>query len=386
MSSPFVIAAIRDVAPTLSEPYPQELRRLIDSLYDYSKFKISLSQNEEIARYHICAILAIERLKPQFNFQDPVLDKAPVPTKMVAQLLNIFQNHFQVKSSKPTPVSTPKKKIDDKKLKVPTPSPSPSKRKPGRPPGSPNKLTLRQKLEKASGDKSTSSSNSTPQNSPKKQIISDEFLQKTPKKNTQSQPNTPTKSILKFNGNKTGPTSNYSSPTKYMKLLSASEITALCNKFQLDTDVTQNIIETFKQYCRKVSNEWILLCGLIINCYFVIHHKVINEQLGSKTSTIKAMFSLQNGGLMLEQVNTSVNIAHNLIAYNKWFKQLKIKHGVSLESQSIASTTGNMISPEVQFHSAQKQKAYHDWLQKIKTELIQKSLDSSSNTSANTFL
>lgn len=351
MSSPFITTAIRDVAPTLSEPYPQDLKRLIDNLYNSSKHKISLKQNEEIARYHICAIMAVNRLKNEKGFLDPVLDNSPVPTKVVLNLLKLFDANLQG-SSINTPVSTPqKRRIVDRDPKTGTPSPSPAKKR-GRPPSA-IKLPLTEQLEAA---RSAGSKTTTPLNSPSKPLQS--TTSKTPSKSTMNSP---------F---KNPPASSYSSPSKHLRLLSASEITALCNKFQLETDVVQNVLETFKQYCNKVSNEWILLCGLIINCYFVINHTVISEKVGSKTNVIKTMFSLQNGGLMLDEVNTSISIVQNLIAHNKWFKQLKIRNGFKIEEQTIASTSGNMISKDVQFHSESAQLAQKEWLEKVKHELL----------------
>lgn len=342
MSSPFILTALRDVAPTLSEPYPQELKRLIDNLYNSSKHKIQLKQNEEIARYHICAIIAVNKLKQELGLLDPLLDKSPVPTRTALQLLHLFETSLQIKGSKSTPVSTPQKK---RALEVEV-TPSSTKRR-GRPPSA-KKLPLTERLEALS-----SQTSKTPETSPIKSKTAAFF------KTSNGSPSV--KSPTKYPGSST-----YSSPSKHMQLLSASEITGLCNKFQLETSIIENILETFKQYCSKVSNEWVLLCGLIINCYFVINHKVISENVGSKTNVIKTMFSLQNGGLMLDEVNKSITIVQNLITHNKWFKQLKMKNDLSFEEQTIASTSGNMIPKSSQFRSNRLQKDYKEWVETIK--------------------
>lgn len=350
MSSPFIITAIRDVAPTLSEPYPQELKRMINNIYNSSKQKINLKQSEEIARYHICAIVAINRLKSEHGFLDPVLDNSPIPTKSVVQLLNLFEANLQIKSSASTPISTPQKK----RIIGNETNPSPSGAKGA--PSSAKKLKLTDKLDLIAAE-SQSSPETTPLNSPTKVKTpkSHNNLLKTPSKSS------PLKRSIGGSG--------YASPSKHLKLLSASEITALCNKFQLEQDVVSNVLDTFRQYFNKVSNEWVLLSGLIINCYFVINHQVINEKVGSRANVIKTMFSLQNGGLMLDDVNKSVTIVHGLISHNKWFKQLKLKFDFPLDEGTIASTSGNMISKDVQFNSKESQALQELWINKIKHEI-----------------
>lgn len=352
MSSPFITTAIRDVAPTLSEPYPQELKRAIDNFYNSSKHQIPLKQNEEIARYHICAVMAINRLKQEKGFLEPAYDKSPLPTKMFRQLVDLFEANLQTKSAVTTPVSTPQKKRVLNKVETPTPSPA---RKRGRPPSA-KKLLLVDRLEALN----TQDPTSAPFTSPTKL--------KTPKSQRTPHGSPSKSSPLKSTGS-----TAYSSPSKHMNVLSASEITALCNKFQLETNVIENVLDTFKQYCNKVSNEWVLLCGLIINCYFVINHEVISEKVGSRSNVIKTMFSLQNGGLMLDEVNKSITIVQNLISHNKWFKQLKIKYDLPFDEETIASTSGNMISKSAQFLSERAQHDQKAWIESVRHEISTRS-------------
>lgn len=308
MSSQVVEKAIRDVVPSLSQDVPDQLKQLTLNLYLASKNKINLRPNEEIARHHLSAYIATDRLSDRLRLPAPSLKNFPVPAKSAASLLGIFKLNLLSESTSSTPNTTPRKRP------IPT-TPSPQKRARGRPPGTKTKTEFQKKLEAAAAtDKSI-----------KNELIEEEI----------------------------GP--------KDLKLLTSREITSLCNKFQLDSEIVSNILKTFQKYSRKLSNEWSLIVGLILNCYFVVNHKILKENIGFKTNVIKSMLTEQQGGLMLVEIQASIEIVSNLIIYNKWFKSLKNKYDYPIYELANLDQFGSMISSNYQFSSKKSINEYNEW-------------------------
>ncbi|KAH3676150.1 hypothetical protein WICMUC_002172 [Wickerhamomyces mucosus] len=333
MSNPYLDSAIRDVIPTVPDPIPESLRSLTERLYHSSKSKISLKPQEELARYHISAIVAANFKRSQLGLMAPAIDTVPLSTRSTKELIQVFQNTLVGASSVQ---STPKKKTKENSPVTPSP-----KKKVGRPKGSKGMTPfMKRLLEKDTGI----SLSPSPSKRQKMQSISDSDNDdnETPEKND--------------NENKIHPN---------LKLLTSIEITALCNKFQLEEDVTKDVVRTFQRYFNKVSNEWIMICGLIINCYFVIHHEKIRDSIGSRILAMRAMFKLQNGGLMMTDVQSSVDVVKPLIEYNRWFKKLKQKYSYK-ETQYSLVNSGSMISKSYQFSKIQNDIQFIEWLGEVK--------------------
>ncbi|CDR46172.1 CYFA0S22e00870g1_1 [Cyberlindnera fabianii] len=354
-----VTSAIRDVAPTLPEPIPDTLRQLTERLYASSRQKIPLKQHEEAARYHICAIVAVNRNLSELNITNPTLNGVPLPAKSCKELVQLFTSRLDAKNQNASsPIKnqnltqTPKKDstLKDKSTAPVTPSP----RKRGRPPGSGRKTPLTKKLEAAADD---SPIKKTPQkSSPNKKLQKkiEAFAAK-----DLAPPLEATVSGLDLEA--------LTSPEKQFILLSSREITALCNKFEIESEITKHIIDTFQQYFNKVTNEWILICGLVLNCYFVVNHRALESQVGAKTSVFKIMFNLQNGGLMLNDIHSSVGIVRSIIEYSRWFKKLRVKYNYPA-SESISFTSDSMIGPAYRFHSAEAREQQAQWLDYVRSE------------------
>lgn len=320
--------AIRDVAPHVAGEIPTELRQLTSRLYASSKQRIQLRPQEEVARHHLCAIVAVQRHLHTLNITAPSLDGVPLPPKTAEALLTTFIKQLESPSVTSTPTATPMATPQSNRVRelelvnTTTPSPSPSKRGKGRPPGSKSKSKFMKDL-------------------------------------TKSLP-----SLLHNDKTKTNITESLIDTQQHMLLLSSREITVLCNKFQLDSALTHNVIATYTKYWNKVANEWTLICGLILNCYNIIHHQLLDEVVGTRSEVERTMFSLQSGGLMRGDVHRSADVVLPLIVHQRWFKELKRQHGFVDAAQEVDS--GSMLVSRFRFHSLENTRAYDEWIAGIR--------------------
>ncbi|CEP23681.1 unnamed protein product [Cyberlindnera jadinii] len=347
--------AIRDVAPDLSGAIPAELKQLTSRLYASSRQKIPLRQQQELARHHLCAIVAVTKLSSRLNLTPASVSNVPLPPKLINELVTTFMTKLDgLGSSSNTPISTPSKArivdldtattpmlqspslrasqlADQSPTPTPTTTPSPVKRGKGRPPGSKNKSKFMKNLEKRMPSL----------------LQSDPGSPSTTSKVTESLRDVAGTSI---------------DTERHLLLLTTREIVVLCNKFQLDSTLANNVLETYHKYCYKVANEWILICGLILNCYLVVNNKLLAAVVGSKTNAIKTMFNLQKGGLMLSDVKQSIEITRPLVDHLRWFKCLKKEHDA--HDTSSINIGGNMLH-NYKFSSEELLHDQEEWLNHI---------------------
>lgn len=350
---------VYDVCGVFWDPVPQEFKLFAEHLYQSSKQRISLRQNEEIARFHLCVMLTALNFKKKYNLESINLQSAPIKKNIAHKLLVLFQrslnlNHIELPIKSPS--SSPKKSPGPK---------TPRKRKNDS--SAPNTPSPLKKLSFGVGIDTPSKSQLTKK---LEGVLNDEqqkhWGSSVPASFMDSQPSTPKK--------KQTPNSASSTPISKLtgKSISSNDIITLCNKFQIEQSVTENILETFKQYYAKISNEWMLICGLILNCYFIINHEPLKKNLGSKSQSIKQMFYLQNGGLLLEQINTSLSIVKDLIIHSKWIKELSKKYNYKDDNSQSSSVLHGMITPDVQYHSKAMVTKYNEWIQDVKFRLASK--------------
>jgi origin recognition complex subunit 6 len=334
--------AIRAVAPELLGPIPQDLRQLTSRLYASSKQKIPLKPQEEIARYHLCAAVAVTRQVEALNVASPTLDAIPLPPKSARDLVSRFMTQLEGASTTPqanSPFKTPQaQRVRDigtpgtlepscqPPLKSPSDSPSkspsksPFKRGKGRPAGSKNMSLFAKDL----------------------------------RKNQQS---ALTSALI-----------DAADAEKNIQVLISRQITTICNKFQLSARVVQDVLDTYQKYCNKVANEWILISGLVLNCYIVIHHKLLKDQVGGKASVSKIMLYEQKGGLTLSDIQRSVDIVRALIDHHTWFKELKKEYVHDID-QDIMAYSGTMLVQRYMYHSKENREAQAEWVAGIHREL-----------------
>lgn len=281
-------AALNDVLPYLSGSFPQSLKQLTGRLYAASK-RIQLRPQEEVARHHLCALVAINQDLAQLNTTAPSLDSVPLPPKVAKELFQTFTRELG------GPVTPTAKRLRDELTPMGSPSPSPiawpTKKRMGRPPKAKNP-----------------------------------FMDK---------PIAATATITTTNTQVTE-THEPLEPTMHPLLSISQSVIALCNKFQLDITTTSHILATFHSYSDKVSKEWILICGLVLNCYYTIHHRLMSE-VGRRAKVEAAMFNLQQGQLLRSDIGKSVEIVRGFIGHARWFKNLKLEHGLKEQYKSYDS-------------------------------------------------
>lgn len=392
-------SALHDVLPTVNL-LPEDLKNETSQLYQRSRSVIPLRGSEESARYHICAILAVNRFKDQLGVLGPSIDRVPLPPKKTRNFINMFNQQLNGVNSQG---SSPSKRSPSRSINSSPTKGSPitnvhemrdllkTPRKRGRPPKnplsqSPTKSPFMQRLEHASGslihrDISPSLSPSkSPSRSPLKRA---EIYRDDPEPND-NDANNP------FLDSGSSPLRRQSSQqpqqvavpqfeeievldgSKFrFKLLNSLEITTICNKFQLPSQVTQNIIETFQKYYSTVSNEWMILCGLVVNCYLVIHHEKLKQQLGAKSLVLKTMFNLQNGGLLMTEMKNGIDLVYDLIEYSRWFKKLKQEYAYPMDANTEGRSVnqGSFITEDWKFENGRRREEYDEWLSNTLAEL-----------------
>ncbi|KAH3682161.1 hypothetical protein WICPIJ_006873 [Wickerhamomyces pijperi] len=388
-------SVLHDVLPTV-HTLPANLKTETSNLYNRSRSIIPLRPNEESARYHICAILAVNKFKNELNVLGPSIDRVPLPPKTTRAFINMFnqqlnrgvrstnsspsKNRSPTKSltGSPTKGRSPITNIHDMRDLLKTP------RKRGRPPKnplsqsqSPHKIKspFMQRLEHASGslimnditspNLSSSPSKSASGTSPlrKGEIYRD------------PEPGDTNNPFLDSQAHEISIFDSSTLTKSQFKTLNSQEIITLCNKFQLPHHIVPHILSTFQKYHSTASNEWMILCGLILNCYFIIHHQGIKLHLGSKSKIIKTMFDLQNGGLLLSEMKKGISLVYGLIEFAGWFKKLSVEYGCTGDKQ----LQRNRINEESFITQSWKfveegnsgKRDFEEWLSAMKLEITE---------------
>lgn len=321
MSSKLIRNALSEVIPSFQAEPPLVLINYIDSLYSLSTMKLPLKQQEEVARYHLCAVVAVERMLEKHNLPHPEIDQIPVAPLVAKRLIVEIRDMVNNKGGSPTKsrmlspvksrVSTPRtnrksavstptssatrKLFQDPKTPTPSAEGTPTRRSRGRPPGALNRTTL-EKMGQSPFQTASTIKVITPFLSPNKK-----------------------------------------------KFISTPELISFCNKFQLPQQVTANVLHTFSEYHNRIKHEWALLCGLVALVYTIMHHDLINRKPSVKADFFDKLHSLQNGALLRQSLSEWINLIHEFFKDVKWVKQLKFEYGYFSNSNIEIPSMGNML-------------------------------------------
>ncbi|VEU23406.1 DEKNAAC104634 [Brettanomyces naardenensis] len=353
MSSQFIVNSLRDIVPTLEEPYPRELIDYANSLYSLSKVKQALNPHFEVARYHLCSYLTVEKFRGRLLLPEPTSIKIPIPGRKLRSVILDFRKSMMRPSSSPeTPPSTPRKRRRRQK-QFPTPS---------------SKSFKRQALGESGNPYLTP--DSTPSSRGIINLDSKEFSPIKGKKNLQmellaaaaedahDEVRTP-----KRRGRKPGQTVTISKGP----VISTALLVSFCNRFYIQEDTTRKILKTFKEFHLRVKNPWGLLCGLVAISFICLNRDLINNKIGYKSKLYQNLQILQTGGLKMEEIGEWVKIVESLCAEEPWIKELEELPGGKNYRRSVFGipSLGSFISSSVSYHSVQMDSAYREWLSGI---------------------
>ena len=111
MSSSQARKALQDVIPNYLGEFTPKLLDYINSLYQLSLRKQAILPNKsEIARFHLCAVVIVEKYKQSFELPTPDVSRIPTQPKVAAaKLLDTFRELIEQISAASTPVSSPKR-------------------------------------------------------------------------------------------------------------------------------------------------------------------------------------------------------------------------------------------------------------------------------------
>lgn len=378
MSKPQLVQSLKDTIPTFSGNYPPELLSYVDSLYLLSHQQIPVLPNRgEIARYHLCAYLGVERCQERLNLPSPLSQKIPLQPKIVEKLLQDLRM-LLVKS----PASSPRKRLH-------TPNSSPSKRQNAPLVGSPLKR-LRVAGDPANG------TGSLPVDAAKLEDIkpgSEEspFLGKsavqspfvTKLANSMDAPKTPTRSPRK---NKTSANSTPNSP-RYVRQLTIADFISFANNFYIPASVTPHVLEFFMSQRHKFTkkNEWFLACGLIYAAYMRINDRIMVSAV-KKTELQDQLFQYQKGGLGKQNMVMWLNIIEESVKTEPWILDLELKYvhnnwtpeDTTREKEIVAKLGsgyellldfGSMIGPSNMFDKESQRKYFDTWTKRLLKEV-----------------
>lgn len=379
MSKLQLLQSLRDVLPTHSGDFPPQLVSYVDSLYLLSTQKIPvLPLRADVARYHLCAYLGVERCQEKLKLPHPLLQKIPAQPKVVERLLEDLRENVVSGNS---PTSTPRKrpispsKLPAKRHNVPKIS-SPLKKLQSLADSSPKAADFA--MESPFNPKSTSltAEEDTP--------IKNKTAQESPFQSSKSPVKTPKKSPLKRT---LSATASPGSP-RYVRHLTIADFISFANNFYIPSSVTPQMVESFMAEKHKFTkkNEWLLACGLVHAAYIRINDKLIQNTIGKKTELQDQLFQYQKGGLMKSNMVMWINIIEETVKVEPWMVDLEVKYVHNNWSQEDNSQVrelhaklgrgwdllqgfGSMINPLVMFDKKSQLDYFSTWTNKLRAKV-----------------
>lgn len=369
--------AVKDIIPTYHENVPVKLLSHIESLYLLSLREKPNLGRAEIARFHVCTYLAVERFQNHFDLPEPETRRIPLPPKASAKLIDEFRDNLVIKSASNTPNSSPSKS------QYSTPKSSPFKTRLNSPlknlttsPKISSPLKKLQNLQNSS-DNDTKRRLPNLRDSPSKRFRINSSptprLQDSPPKRPRlydvESPFNPKSKIVEpvmnFDNNNNYDNNNNnnnnknnnkdddddeedddddekslkcdddkekftpkSSPTKYVydrKHVTIIDLIHCINYFRIPNMFTPAIIQCFLQhkYKFKKKSEWLLACGLINSAYIRIHHKLLSSKIGLESEFIDLLFNYQRGGLTKWNLQLWCKIVEDWIKDENWILDIE---------------------------------------------------------------
>lgn len=297
MSSSQARKALQDVIPNYLGEFTPKLLDYINSLYQLSLRKQAILPNKsEIARFHLCAVVIVEKYKQSFELPTPDVSRIPTQPKIAAKLLDTFRELIEQISAASTPVSSPKK------VKPPSQSPlTPTKSRTSKEnlkSGSPLKRLRAEMLQE----------DQVNGNSPDGQLkdVDSPF---NPKKRKESKAGTPTHKVYKYD----------------KKHVLIADFIAFCNTFLIPGDITAKMVGTFLTHQHKFlkKSDWSLACGMVYAAYIRINNRLLAQLVGTKSEFTKQLLQYQKGGLLLGAMQSWCGIIEEWIQDEPWIQEIE---------------------------------------------------------------
>ncbi|AGO10588.1 AaceriABR135Cp [[Ashbya] aceris (nom. inval.)] len=390
----------QDDAPDWNSGRLKRMATTTATLYNVSLNKVMLKQPEEIARCHICAYLAAEKLSEKY---EPELqyyrEKIPLEPRKTVKLVELFKQTLWTSSPVRNLNLSPSPKKDRGRLSArdpvelraelfgtpvkrsgaatlpgaaelsPTKQLSPSK------PMSPAKPSPRRRLAFEDDDEDYEPGTS-PQPSPRRSIFPGGFepdpeeseFDSPTKSPFKSPTRSPTKSAQSSPRKKRGEYNQWNMLYKKYYRITPEEIVGLCNQFELPSRVAFQVLDCFGMHATYLVYPAQLVCGLVMLCCFVVHHRkrasdpTIDDYLLNKMCALLRSNSTSD-------VLEAMKITKELLDGENWYRALKIEYdyydGADFE-QSLAMRLGSMLQNSNVIASNEQ---FEEWKKKVMLDL-----------------
>ncbi|AAS50906.1 ABR135Cp [Eremothecium gossypii ATCC 10895] len=370
------------------------------TLYNVSLNKVMLKQPEEIARCHICAYLAAEKLSEKY---EPELqyyrEKIPLEPRKTVKLVGLFKQTLWTSSPVRNLNLSPSPKKDGGRLSArdpvelraelfgtpvkragavtlpgagelsPTKQLSPSK------PMSPVKPSPRRRLAFEDEDEDYEP-DASPQPSPRRSIFPggfepdpDESEFDSPTKSPFKSPTrSPTKSAQSSPRKKRGEYNQWNMLYKKYYRITPEEIVGLCNQFELPSRVAFQVLDCFGMHATYLVYPAQLVCGLVMLCCFVVHHRKRASDPTIDDYLLKKMCALLRSN-STSDVLEAMKITKELLDGENWYRALKIEYDyydAADFEQSLAIRLGSMLQNSNVIASTEQ---FEEWKKKVMLDL-----------------
>lgn len=382
----------------------KKLSATTSTLYNVSLNKVMLKQTEEIARYHICAYLAVEKYsekyEPELQFDQL---KIPLEPRKIIKILGVFKQLLCQTSSPNSEIQCAKDSKRSISLAIGSSDCSelrdqsivtPKVKRKG------PSLLLDGDVDPSLDMESFLSKISRPRRKLVFEENEEAYDFKTPDLEYQSPRKSPRRSLFR-NGIEPDPEEIYtSSPTKsFTKLdfksvsnsansprkkrgeynkwnmldkkyyrMNCEEIISLCNQFEIPAKVAYLILDCFGIHATYFVCPARLVCGLIMLCCFTIYNRkrandpTIDDYLLQK---MRALMRSNDTNDVIE----AIQITRELLDGEKWYRNLKVEYdyyeGTDFEN-NIAVRLGNMLQNTNMIVSEEQ---FHEWKKKVMMDI-----------------
>lgn len=347
--------AIKEIASGILDVDVSRLSSFCQRLYDASK-NIPLNKNE-VARYHICAFLTIDKYRTD-TIPDPDISRIPLPPSVSKKLVEDFRL-FLNEIRSPSRLPLKERPISDELL-----------------PSTPTRKGRMQSSPLSQGGRISKSSNKPLKSSPLKKL--------------QALADSPTPSSSK----ESSPLKDTNSPFISRKTFYPSEIVhitfpeliRLCNTFYIPNTITKELIQCFinKRHKFTKKSDWYLACGLVFAAYTRINHELAKKNAGFQDTVMKQLKTHQRGHLNYDRMGYWASMVNNDIKEERWIiniekmymhkinlidqheKELKAKLG---EDYMIYDKLGSMISLRNNLLTETQSRYFENWSTNVLNEL-----------------
>ncbi|KAG0673860.1 hypothetical protein C6P41_003379 [Kluyveromyces marxianus] len=336
------------------EPNVKRLVSTTTTLYNVSAGKVMLKSSEELARCHICALIACEKLVEKYD-EGLVYttDKIPLPPDQVTKLVGIFKRNIWPNS--------PLKDDTGREVRFES----------GRSPSMRNSVVKNARFTGIDPKTLQEQLFETPTKSRKRKAKSIEPLTQFDLSPTKGDQRSTTRRKLTFETESENTIDDKSSlplpllatPQNKSALINVRDVFGSTADFDPMSPTKQSPSHsTYLAYPTQ------LVCGLILLSAFVVFNHQRSQDPTIDIKLMKKMAAHMRTGNN-EDIMEAIKITKELIDGEKWYRDLRVQHDYydgSDFSNAIAIRVGNMLQEE---YEAVSEEQYANWKRKIMVDL-----------------